>query len=218
MCAGKAWCGRWSSPASTAAPPSKLRLGALGLSPAQVYRLIATFRENPVTGSLVVMRPGPKQGARLLTCDVEQRIEQANNDNYMSRERPSMAKLRRDLRKDCTAAGLQPPSRTAIQARVSARSLREMVKAREGSPAARQRFVPVRPGLRPRSPLDIVQIDHTKVDIQLVDDRGTRRSRQRPWSSHCCSTYSRDPFLASICRSTHPLPPASRWRSLKAIL
>ena len=36
--------------------------------------------------------------------------------------------------------------------------------------AARQSFVPVGPGLRPSSPLAIVQIDHTKVDIQLVDD------------------------------------------------
>ena len=53
------------------------------------------------------MRPGPKKGARLLPCDVEQRIEQAINDIYMSRERPTMAKLRRDLRKDCTAAGLE---------------------------------------------------------------------------------------------------------------
>ena len=65
----------------------------LELSPAQVYRLIATFRENPVAGSLVVMRPGPKKGARLLPCDVEQRIEQAINDIYMTRERPTMAKL-----------------------------------------------------------------------------------------------------------------------------
>ena len=168
----------------------KAAAGALGLSPAQVYRLIATFRENPVTGSLVVMRPGPKKGARLLPCDVEQRIEQAINDIYMSRERPSMAKLRRDLRKDCTAAGLTPPSRTAIQARVSARSLREMVKAREGSPAARQRFVPVRPGLRPRSPLDIVQIDHTKVDIQLVDDR-VRAVLGRPWLTLLLDVFSR---------------------------
>ena len=78
-----------------------------------------------------------------------------------------------------------------------------MVKVRERSPAARQRFVPVRPGLRPRSPLDIVQIDHTKVDIQLVDDRIAAPFSGGP-GSHCCSTYSRDPFLASICRSSPP--------------
>src|SRR5277367_6578128 len=168
----------------------KAAADALGLSPAQVYRLIAMFRESPTTGSLVVTRPGPKKGARLLPGGVEQRIEQAINDIFMSRERPTMAKLRRDLRKDCTAAGLKPPSRTAIQARVSARSLREMVKAREGSAAARQRFVPVRPGLRPRSPLDVVQIDHTKVDIQLVAD-GARAVLGRPWLTLLLDVFSR---------------------------
>jgi putative transposase len=163
---------------------------ALGLSVAQVYRLIATFRANPITGSLVVTKPGPRKGTRLLPCDVEQRIEQAINDIFMSRERPTMAKLRRDLRKDCTAAGLKPPSRTAIQARVSARSLREMVKAREGSAAARQRFVPVRPGLRPRAPLEVVQIDHTKVDIQLVDEQA-RAVLGRPWLTLLLDVFSR---------------------------
>ena len=168
----------------------KAAAGALGLSVAQVYRLIAAFRENPTTASLVVTRPGPKKGARLLPCNVEQRIEQAVNDIFMSREQPTMAKLRRDLRKDCMAAGLKPPSRTAIQARVSTRSLREMVKAREGSAVARQRFVPVRPGLRPRSPLDVVQIDHTKVDIQLVDDRA-RAVLGRPWLTLLLDVFSR---------------------------
>jgi transposase InsO family protein len=168
----------------------KAAAGALGLSQTQVYRLIAAFREHPTTVSLVVTRPGPKKGARLLPCDVEQRIERAINDLFMSRERPTMAKLRRDLRTDCVAAGLKPPSRTAIQARVSARSLREMVGAREGSAAARQRFVPVRPGLRPRSPLEVVQIDHTKVDIQLVDDRA-RAVLGRPWLTLLLDVFSR---------------------------
>ena len=168
----------------------KAAAGALGLSPTQVYRLITAFRDNPTTASLVVTRPGPKKGARLLPCNVEQRIEQAINDIFMSRERPTMAKLRREIRKDCVAAGLKPPSRTAIQARVSARSLREMVRAREGASAARQRFVPVRPGLRPRAPLDVVQIDHTKVDIQLVDDRA-RAVLGRPWLTLLLDVFSR---------------------------
>jgi hypothetical protein len=41
----------------------KAAAGALGFSLAQVYRLIAAFRENPTTGSLVVTRPAPKKGA-----------------------------------------------------------------------------------------------------------------------------------------------------------
>ena len=168
----------------------KVAADALGLSSAQVYRLIGQFREKPVTGSLVVTKPGPKNGARLLPFAVERRIEQAIDDIFRSRERPTMAKLTRDLRKDCSTSGLKPPSRKAIQARVSARSLREIVQAREGSEAARQRFVPVRPGLRPRHPLAVVQIDHTKVDIQLVDDPA-RAVLGRPWLTLLLDVFSR---------------------------
>jgi putative transposase len=126
----------------------------------------------------------------MLLGEVELRIEEAIDTVFKTRERPTLEKLRRDIRKDCDAAGLKPPSRKAIQARVSARSLRELVKAREGAAAARQRFAPVLPGLRPSSPLAIVQIDHTKVDIQLVDDLA-RAVVGRPWLTVLLDVFSR---------------------------
>ena len=163
---------------------------SLGLSTAQVYRLIARFRGHPVTLSLVVAKPGPKKGVRLLPGEIELRIEAAIDTVFKQPERPTLEKLRRDIRKDCDAAGLKPPSRKAIRARVSARSLRELVKARDGTKAARQKFAPVGPGLRPSHPLAIVQIDHTKVDIQLVDDLA-RAVVGRPWLTLVLDVFSR---------------------------
>ena len=181
-------------PLAAAAPKSVAVVQAaatdLGLSTAQLYRLLRAFRAQPVTRSLVVTKPGPKRGARLLPAGVEQRIEQAIDGSYKSRERPTLRKLQRDLRTDCHAAALKPPSRKAIQARVSARSLKELAKARDGSEAARQRFASAAPGLRPRSPLATVQIDHTLVDIQLVDER-TRAVLGRPWLTLLLDVFSR---------------------------
>ena len=62
--------------------------------------------------------------------------------------------------------------------------------AREGTEAARQGFDLVRRGLRPASPLAIVQIDHTKVDIQLVDDLA-RAVVGRPWLTLLLDVFSR---------------------------
>ena len=163
---------------------------ALGISTSQVYRLIAQYRQHPVAGSLVVTKPGPVKGTRLLPGEVEHRIEDAIDHVFKKRECPSLEKLRREIRADCNAAGLKPPSRKAIQARLSARSLRELVKARKGPEAARQAFAPVRPGLRPSFPLEIVQIDHTKVDIQLVDDL-SRAVVGRPWLTLVLDVFSR---------------------------
>jgi putative transposase len=162
----------------------------LRLSAAQVYRLISKFRASPTTTSLIVTQPGPRKGARFLPGPVELQIDDAIEKIFKTRERPTIEKLCRDVRTDCRSVGLKPPSRKAIQARISARSLRELVKAREGSKVARQSFVPVQPGLRPRSPLAIVQIDHTKVDIILVDER-TRAVLGRPWLTLLLDVFSR---------------------------
>lgn len=163
---------------------------ALGLSRAQIYRLIVRFRRHSVTVSLVASQRGPHTGARRLPDVVEQRIEDAIDRVFRQPERPTVEKLRRDIRQDCEAAGLKPPSRKAIQARISARSLRSLVQARAGAAVARQRFAPVQPGLRPPHPLAIVQIDHTKVDIELVDDLAGAVVG-RPWLTLVLDVLSR---------------------------
>ncbi len=164
--------------------------GRLGLSVSQVYRLIAKLREHPETRCLVLSKPGPKKGARLLPDEIDRRIENAIDLVFKRRERPTVRKLLRDIQIECRAASLKPPSRKAVQARLSARSPKELVLAREGGAAARQRFVPVKPGLRPTAPLAIVQIDHTKVDVQLVDEQ-SRLVLGRPWLTVLLDVFSR---------------------------
>jgi putative transposase len=142
----------------------------LGLSTAQLYRLIRLYRANPVTQSIVAKKPGPARGTRRLPLEIEGIIAQAIEATFLRRERPTLEKLRREVRTTCHEAGLKSPSRNAISARIATISPKEIAKARDGSEAARGRFALVRSGLRPRTPLDLVQVDHTKVDIQLVDD------------------------------------------------
>jgi putative transposase len=91
---------------------------AIGLSTVRVYRLIRQFRRRLVRASLIVTKPGPKSGACLLDATVDRKIEDAIDSVFKIRKRPSMAKLRRDVRTDCSAAGLKVPSRKAIHARV----------------------------------------------------------------------------------------------------
>ena len=177
-----------------AGPNSRAGIGAaaaaLGLSVSQVYRLLGRLREKPLTWSLVVGKTGPKKGARLLPDEIDRRIENAIDAVHKRRERPAVGKLLRDIRIDCGAASLKTPSRKAVQVRLSARSPKELTKAREGADAARQRFAPVKPGLRPKAPLAIVQIDHTRVDIQLVDEQ-SRLVLGRPWLTVLLDVFSR---------------------------
>lgn len=107
----------------------------------------------------------------------------------------------REVRQDCRDAGLRPPSIKALRARVSARSLRERAAARDGAEAAGNRFRQVHGGLRTERPLQIVQIDHTKVDIMLVDDI-TRACIGRPWLTLVLDVHTR--LVAGLYLSLDP--------------
>jgi putative transposase len=75
----------------------------------------------------------------------------------------------------CKAIALKAPSRQCVENRLRDRGL-EGLQSRTASPAPE---LEVRP---PRSdrPLGIVQMDHTLVDIMVVDEIH-RRSMGRPW-------------------------------------
>lgn len=208
--------GKRSDPAAVAAAARDL-----GLSKSQVYRLVKAFREKPVTQSLVLNKPGPRKGARRLRPEVEALIEEVIGTVYKRRERPTQQHLLREIRAACRTKGFTPPSRKAVSSRLAAHPPREMAKAREGAKAARNRYGPVRPGLRPSAPLAIVQIDHTKVDVQLVDDL-SRALVGRPWltllldiSSRCVLgfTVSFDPPSAAgvALTLTQGVLPKQKW-------
>jgi putative transposase len=162
----------------------------LGLSAPRVYGLLRVFRNHPVTAALLPAKSGPAKGARQLDPAIEARIETAIDAIYLTRERPTLKRLFREVRQECVMAGLKPPSMKALRARVSARSLRERVLAREGAAAASHRFRLIKPGLRTERPLQVVQIDHTKVDLMLVDDV-TRACIGRPWLTLVLDVHTR---------------------------
>src|ERR1700735_5384387 len=65
-------------------------------------------------------------------------------------------------------------------ARLQARPAREVVAKGEGRKAARDRYIPAVGSLEAHWPLSLVQIDHTLVDVIVVDSE-TRIPIQRPW-------------------------------------
>jgi len=172
--------------------------GRLGLSVPRIYGLLQAFRRHPVTASLLSRPPGQPRGSRRLAAVIEARVEAAIEAIYLQPERPTMRRLFRQVRNECVAAGLRPPSMNALRARVTARSLRERTKAREGAEAAGSRFRQVKPGLRTERPLQLVQIDHTKVDLMLVDDV-TRVCIGRPWLTLVLDVHTRS--VLGLCLS-----------------
>jgi putative transposase len=76
------------------------------------------------------------------------------------------------------------------QGAAGARHCAQPARARHGAATASQRFRLIKPGLRTERPRQVVQIDHTKVDLMLVNDV-TRACIGRPWLTLVLDVHTR---------------------------
>ncbi len=152
----------------------------LGYSRAQVYALLQRFLAEPRLTSLLPRKRGQPHGRSRLSPVLDQLVGEAIETFYLARQRPRLVHLVTEIRQRSRAAGLTPPSRKAITARLRSKPRREIVSRREGHKAARDQYATVIGSLEADWPLSLVQIDHTRVDVIVVDSL-TRAAIQRPW-------------------------------------
>jgi putative transposase len=152
----------------------------LGCGPTHVYALLRRYLADARLTSLLPRRRGPEQGISLLDQEVDALINEVIDDVYLTRQQPRIVHLVDEVRRRCMAAGLAAPSRKTITARLQMRPAREVVTKREGRKAARDRYLPVVGSLEAHWPLSLIQIDHTLVDVIVVDSVA-RKPIQRPW-------------------------------------
>lgn len=152
----------------------------LGYGATHVYSLLRKYLVDGKLTSLLSHRRGPERGISLLDEQVDDLIREVVDGMYLTRQQPRIADVVDEVRRRCVAHGLTVPSRKAITARVKMRPARDIVAKRHGRKAARDRFAPAIGSLEAPWPLSLVQIDHTLVDVIVVDSE-TREPIQRPW-------------------------------------
>lgn len=162
----------------------------IGLKRTRLYDLIRCYRADPVTSSLLQRPAGTRKGSRRLPDETEAVIAEALRDFYKTRQKPSINRLHKEVRGLCRSRGLRAPSWQALKARIMAMDPAELTKARHGSKAARDRFRPVPGEYAAECAFETVQIDHTLVDV-IVVDRQHRRPLQRPWLTLAIDVASR---------------------------
>jgi putative transposase len=152
----------------------------LGCGPTHVYALIRRYIADPRLTSLLPRKRGPSAGFSRLENEVDALVDEAIDGVYLTRQKPKIMHLVEEVQRQCAARGLTAPSRRTITARLRARPAREVIAKRQGAKAARDRYAPVVGSLEARWPLSLIQIDHTLVDVIVVDSE-TRAPIQRPW-------------------------------------
>jgi putative transposase len=152
----------------------------LGVSRRTVFRWLAAYRESPQTSSLLARPRGTPTGARRIDTHLEQLIAEVIRDVYLTKVRAKKEEVVRRVGLRCSSERLTPPSRKTILARIQALDAREVAKARLQPSEAAALVDPVPGTYRVDNALDVVQIDHTPVDVIVVDE-AHRLPIGRPW-------------------------------------
>jgi putative transposase len=160
----------------------------LGLSERQLYRLIQRLRESG--GELTALLPGGSEGGRgkqRLAAPRENLLRRLIAEIFLTRQKRSAADLVLAIRSQSMKAGLDPPSESTIRRRLKTLSLAEHRLRGEKHPETKPIY-----GVTPVSdiPLDWLQIDHTPVDLIIVDPID-RSPIGRPWITVAIDVFSR---------------------------
>ena len=148
-----------------------------------LYRLTRRFRADGTVTALLPRTAGRPQGLRLLDPKREAVIRRALKEVYLQPTRSPFARLVHEMQVRCLQQSLQPPNWRTIKQRLLEIDLR--TRARRRGDAAVLKATEAPPGSYTAArPLEVVQIDHTKVNVIVVDDETGKpcgRPRQRTW-------------------------------------
>lgn len=137
-----------------------------------VWKWLKAYRENKSILALVPKKRGWTTEKTRLSPELDNIIRQAIHTKYLTSLKPSIAKTILEVKLSCFKKKIQPPHDNTIRYRIEALNAYEVTKARYGKKAAKDKYE-ASAGTFPNAdyPLAYVQIDHTPLDIEIVDEQ-----------------------------------------------
>ncbi|MER1979179.1 transposase, partial [Pseudocitrobacter faecalis] len=164
---------------------------ALGLSRRQVYVLIRRARQG--TGLVTDLTPGRSGGGKgkgRLPEPVERIIRELLQKRFLTKQKRSLAAFHREVAQACKTQKLPVPARNTVAQRIAGLHPAKIARSRGGQDAARP--LQGAGGIPPEvtMPLEQVQIDHTVIDLIVVDERD-RQPIGRPYLTLAIDVFTR---------------------------
>jgi putative transposase len=201
----------------------------LGLSERQIYNLIKHYqRSNFQLAALLPIKPSGGKGKLRIPANIEAIIAAAIQEVYLDQQRFPVSWVVLEVKKRCREGKLEPPSDYAIRARIKQLPLKTVLTQRYGDKIAREQTSPIIGEFpEPPYPLAILQIDHTLVDVIIVDEY-QRKPIGRPYITVAIDVFSR--CITGFCLTleapsalsvglclTHSVFDKEEWLSLRKI-
>lgn len=166
------------------------RASELGVDVVTLYRWISTYENSRLLTSLVDTRRADRGKTRLNEA-VEEIIKEAFETEYLTPQKKKISKVYDRVKEKCVEVGLKCPHINTVRNRLKKISHQKVVARRQGRKEAEDKYSEIR-GHFPDAtfPLAVIQIDHTPLDVIVVDDVH-RLAVSRPWITLAIDVFSR---------------------------
>lgn len=155
-----------------------------------LYRWLRKYKSTGTLIGLLSKDSGRTKGEVRLDYNTEQIIQSVIQNYFLTKQRPSAQAVINKINIECKNQNITPPSKNTIRNRIHKITEYERLKRQGNKSLARTKYEPASGTYQSDYPLHVVQIDHTQVDIILVDDQD-RRPIGRPWITLAIDIYSR---------------------------
>jgi putative transposase len=148
-----------------------MRAREMNVSKTSIYRWISLYENGGTIASLVESSNRGGGGKLRLSKEIELIIKCSVEDEYLTKQKKRIAPIIFDVESKCFNAGLKAPAKSTVWRYIKNISEEEKVKYRLGRRAVKEQFDPIKGNFPDATyPLAVVQIDHTPVDVILVDE------------------------------------------------
>ncbi len=157
---------------------------------ATIYRWLTTYETfNTVSSLSPAYKNSGAKGKSRLDKSVEAIIESVIDEFYLTKQQYPLSIIYMKIVEKCNYLDLKAPNKNTVRNRINTLNPKIVAKNRKGVSVKDTRGMP---GKYPEAkmPLDVIQIDHTKVDVMLVDEE-TRKDIGRPYITVAIDVYSR---------------------------
>lgn len=155
-----------------------------------LYRWLKGYKATGTLTGLLPQKSGRKKGEIRTDSQAEAIVQDVIQKFYLTKQKPSAQVIINKVNAECLSKNITAPSKNTIRNRISQISEYDRLRRQGNKGLARTIYEPAPNSFEADFPLQVVQIDHTPVDIILVDDE-TREPIGRPWITLAIDIYSR---------------------------
>ncbi|MFA6193006.1 MAG: Mu transposase C-terminal domain-containing protein [Sulfurimonas sp.] len=155
-----------------------------------LYRWLRKYKSTGTLIGLLSKDSGRTKGEIRLDFNTEIIIQKVIENYFLTKQRPSAQAVINKINIECKNQSITPPSKNTIRNRIHKITEYERLKKQGNRSLARTKYEAAPGTYQSDYPLQVIQIDHTPVDIILVDDQD-RKPIGRPWITLAIDIYSR---------------------------